>query len=41
MHYLTGTNEIYVGKGIVEILDELEKRFGIDFNKLIEEEMSM
>ena len=41
MHYLTGTNEIYVGKGIVEILDELETRFGLDFNKLIEEEMSM
>lgn len=40
MHYLTGTNEIYVGRGIISILEELETRFGIDFNKLIEEEIS-
>ncbi|MBE5824422.1 MAG: hypothetical protein E7308_10175 [Butyrivibrio sp.] len=36
MYYKTGTNEIYVGAGLVEVLEELEKRFDIDFNKLIE-----
>ena len=34
MHYRLGANHIYVGKGILRIMDLLEKRYGLDFNAL-------
>ncbi len=39
MYYKTGTNEIYVGAGLIEVLCELEKRFNLDFDKLVEENL--
>lgn len=34
MKYKFGTNELFVGKGIISILKYLENRYGIDFNEL-------
>lgn len=37
MKYVFGSNHLFIGKGIYNILNELEKRYGLDFNK--EEEL--
>lgn len=36
MHYLFGSNELYIGRAIVRIMEYLEERYGIDFNDLEE-----
>ena len=36
MKYKFGSNELYIGKGIIGILEYLEKRYGLDFNQLEE-----
>ncbi|MBQ7277748.1 MAG: hypothetical protein IJR17_00890 [Clostridia bacterium] len=37
MKYKFGSNHLFVGLGIKHLLEELEKRYNIDFNKLEEE----
>ena len=37
MKYKLGTNILFIGTAILDILDELEERYNIDFNKLEEE----
>lgn len=37
MKYVFGSNHLFIGKGIYNILDELEKRYGLDFDKMEEE----
>lgn len=32
--YRFGSNELFVGRGIINTLEYLEKRYGIDFNEL-------
>ena len=34
MKYKFGSNELYIGKGIIGVLEYLEKRYGLDFNQL-------
>jgi hypothetical protein len=34
MKYKFGSNHLFVGEGIRKILEELESRYGLDFNKL-------
>ena len=34
LKYKFGSNELYVGQGILSILDYLEKRYALDFNSL-------
>lgn len=34
LHYKFGSNHLYIGDGIVDMLGYLEKRYGIDFNEL-------
>ncbi len=34
MKYTFGSNHLYIGDGIVDALEYIEKRYGIDFNKL-------
>ena len=34
MKYKFGSNELFIGKGIIKVLDYLEKRYDIDFNAL-------
>ena len=36
MKYKFGTNHLFIGNGIVKILSELEKRYGLDFSELEE-----
>lgn len=36
MKYKFGSNELFVGKGIIRVLEYLEKRYDIDFNELEE-----
>lgn len=36
MRYAFGANHLYIGDGIVEALEYLEERYGIDFNELEE-----
>lgn len=38
MRYCFGANELYIGKGIIGLLNELEQRFDISFEELLEEE---
>ena len=35
--YVFGFNHLFIGKEIYNILNELEKRYGLDFNKMKEE----
>ena len=37
MKYKFGTNHLFIGNGIFDLLNALEKRYGIDFDKLEEE----
>lgn len=37
MKYVFGSNHLFIGKGMYNILNELEKRYGLDFNKMEEE----
>ena len=32
--YKFGSNELYIGQGIINVLEYLENRYGIDFNEL-------
>ena len=32
--YKFGANHLYIGKGIINVLEFLEKRYGLDFNEL-------
>lgn len=32
--YKFGTNRMYIGRGVINILNELEERYGLDFNEL-------
>ena len=32
--YVFGTNELFIGRGIIHVLKYLEKRYGLDFNEL-------
>ena len=34
MKYKFGANELFIGLGIIHILEYLENRYGLDFNKL-------
>lgn len=34
--YKFGSNELGIGKAILKVLDEIEKRYGLDFNQLEE-----
>ena len=34
MKYRFGSNELFIGKGIINILQFLEERYGLDFNEL-------
>lgn len=34
MRYRMGANELYIGKGLIDVLNELEKRYDLDFNAL-------
>ena len=34
MKYVFGTNHLFIGDGIVQMLSFLERRYGIDFQKL-------
>lgn len=34
MKYRFGSNELFIGRGIVNLLNYLEERYGIDFNEL-------
>ena len=36
MKYVFGSNHLFVGKGLYNVLSALEKRYGIDFNELEE-----
>lgn len=36
MKYKFGTNHLFIGDGIFDLLNALEKRYGIDFNELEE-----
>ena len=36
MKYILGSNELFVGKGIICALEYIEKRYGIDFAELEE-----
>ena len=38
MRYCFGANELFIGEGIIDLLNELEQRFGISFEKLLDEE---
>ena len=35
--YVFGSNHLFIGKGIYNILCQLENRYGLDFNKMEEE----
>ena len=37
MKYVFGSNHLFIGEGIYNILNELEKRYGLDFDKMEEE----
>lgn len=34
MKYKFGSNELYIGKGLLKAMDYLEQRYGLDFNEL-------
>ena len=34
IRYKFGTNNLYIGRGLVEVLEFLEKRYNLDFNEL-------
>lgn len=36
MKYKFGSNELYIGKGIIKLLNYLEEKYDLDFNALIE-----
>lgn len=37
MKYVFGANHLYIGEGLVNVLNTLEERYGLDFNKLEKE----
>ena len=34
MKYKFGSNELFIGMGLIEVLEYLEKRYNIDFNEM-------
>ena len=38
MRYCFGANELFIGEGIIDLLNELEQRFDISFEELLAEE---
>ena len=36
MKYVFGSNHLFIGKGIYNILNTLERRYGLDFNEMEE-----
>lgn len=34
LKYKFGSNHLYIGKGIIDVLEFLEERYGLDFNEL-------
>ena len=40
LRYKMGVNELYIGKGLIDILNEIERRYGLDFNNLEKEYQS-
>ncbi len=34
VQYVFGANQLFIGEGIIKVLEELEKRYDIDFNEL-------
>ena len=38
MKYRFGSNEMYIGKGIIRLLEIIKKRYGIDFSKVNQQE---
>ena len=34
MKYRFGSNELYIGKGLIKVLEFLEERYGVDFHQL-------
>ena len=34
MKYRFGSNELFIGRGLIEVLKVLESRYGLDFNEL-------
>lgn len=36
MKYILGSNKLFIGKGIICALENIEKRYGIDFAELEE-----
>lgn len=34
MKYKFGSNELYIGQGLMNVLEYLEDRYGLDFEKL-------
>ena len=37
MQYIFGSNQLYIGNGIIEVLEYLEAHYGLDFNALEEQ----
>ena len=37
MRYQFGSNYLYIGDALVNVLNHLEKEYGLDFNKLLKE----
>ncbi|MDE6019458.1 MAG: hypothetical protein K2H01_00460 [Ruminococcus sp.] len=40
LRYKIGVNELYIRKGLIDILNEIERRYGLDFNSLEKEYQS-
>ena len=40
LHYKFGANYLFVGNGLINVLNYLENRFGLDFDELIKNEKS-
>lgn len=37
MKYIFGSNHLFIGNGLINVLNMLERRYGIDFNELEDE----
>ena len=40
LHYKFGANYLFVGNGLINVLNYLENRFGLDFDELVKNEKS-
>lgn len=39
MKYVFGSNHLFIGNGLLNVLSMLERRYGLDFNKLEEQRL--